>query len=304
MPDSKLIIRLREKLADEDMVDASRQRILIDVAQLDEWYEGTYGQPMDPDDVGLTSADLADFRTHVLRTCQASTCSRKLASIRTMLRLLAPSVLTSIRMPKLPQSPKPAPSGWTRKERLSILRAVSKLSVRDRAICSALIWLGARSSSIAGLKLSNVKLGARSGSVTFDVLKYSRGGRTVTVPANVEVRDALADWIKVRPPVKHDALFTAEKWPYEGITRWTVHDIWHRRLAKHLPKELVEKLKGPHQARHALARLLLDQGVPLPDVAAILGHASVATTANIYCRPSEADLRKHLDRAVGEDVEE
>ena len=49
---------------------------------------------------------------------------------------------------------------------------------------------------------------------------------------------------------------------------------------------------------------LNDQGVPLPDVAAILGHSSVATTANIYMRPSEADLRKHLDRAIGEEGDE
>jgi len=126
----------------------------------------------------------------------------------------------------------------------------------------------------------------------------------VTIPANVELRDALAEWIKVRPPVQHDFLFTADRFPYQGITRWAIHDCWHRRLAKHLPKELAEKIKGPHQARHALARLLLEQGVPLPDVAAILSHVSVATTANIYCRPSQQDLRGHLERAVGEEPED
>ena len=167
-----------------------------------------------------------------------------------------------------------------------------------------LLWTGARASSVASLKLSNVDVRPRSGSVTFDVLKGSRGGRTVTVPANVELREALAEWIKERPPVQHDLLFTSEKYPFEGISRWTVHDIWHRRLARELPRELSEKLKGPHQARHALARLLLDQGTPVPDVAAILGHSSVATTANIYMRPSERDLRNHLDRAVGDEGED
>jgi len=178
------------------------------------------------------------------------------------------------------------------------------MGIRDRAICATAIWTGARVSSIAGLKLSNVKLGARSGSVTFDVVKGGRGGRTVTVPANVELREALAEWIQRRPPVRHDYLFTSEKYPFDPITRWTVHDIWHRRLAKHLPQELAEKIRGPHQARHALARLLLEQGVPLPDVAAILGHVSVATTANSYLSPSERDLRGHLERAVGEEPEE
>ena len=117
-----------------------------------------------------------------------------------------------------------------------------------------------------------MKLGARSGSVTFDVVKGGRGGRTVTVPANVELREALADWIKIRPPVKHDLLFTSERWPYQGITRWSCHHVWHRRLAKHLPKDLADRAAWTaSRPGNALARLLLDQGVPLPDVAAILG---------------------------------
>jgi integrase/recombinase XerC len=298
--DSRFIKKLKEKLGEEDLVEASRQRVLIDCRQWEEWYRGTYGQGINPDDVSLTSVDLAEYRTFLLRTCQASTVQRKFASLRKCLLLLAPSVLTSVRMPKLPQPSKPAPSGFSRTERLAILRAAGKLSVRDRAIVLLATMTGARASSIAGVKLSNVDLKARSGSITYDVVKGGVG-RTYGVPLNAEVREALAAWVKERPPVQHDLLFTADRFPYEGITRWTVHDIWHRRLARHLPKDLAEKLKGPHQARHGLARLLLDQGVPLPDVSAILNHSSVATTANVYCRPSEADLRKHLNGVIGEE---
>lgn len=305
MDDTKFIAKLREKLATEtDTLPSSQERVLIDCRQLEEWYAGTYGTEIDPEDIGLTSVDLAEFRTWLLKKCQPGTAQRKFASIRACLKLLDPVLLSSVRMPRLPAAPKPAPSGWTRTERLAILRAVDKLDVRDKAICTLLIWTGCRVSSAANLKLSNVKLGARSGSVTFDVLKGGRDSRTVTIPANVELREALAEWIKVRPPVKHDFLFAGERYPFEPVTRWTIHDVWHRRLAKHLPKELAERLKGPHQARHALARLLLEQGVPLPDVAAILSHVSVATTANIYCRPSEENLRGHLERAAGEEPEE
>lgn len=304
MEETVLISRLREKLEEEDLVPESRQRVLIDMRGYLGWHRGTYGSDLDPDDIMISSMDLAEFRTFLLRTCQPNTVTRKLASIRKALLILAPAVLTSLRMPKVPESKKPAPSGFTKKERLSIMRAVGKLSTRDRAICMALLWTGARASSIAALKLSNVDARPRSGSVTFDVLKGGRGGRTITVPANVELREALSAWIGERPPVQHDFLFTSDRFPFDGITRWTIHDIWHRRLARELPRELAEKLKGPHQARHALARLLLDQGVPVPDVAAILGHSSVATTANIYMRPSERDLRNHLDRAVGEDGED
>ena len=304
MEETVLISRLRERLDEEDLVPESRQRVLIDTRGYLEWHRGTYGSDLDPDDIMISSMDLAEFRTYLLRTCQPNTVQRKFASIRKALSLLAPAALVGLRMPKVPASPKPAPSGFTKKERMSIMRAVGKLSLRDGAICMTALWTGARASSIAALKLSNVDVRPRSGSVTFDVLKGGRGGRTVTVPTNVELREALAAWIEVRPPVQHDLIFTGERYPFEGISRWTVHDIWHRRLARELPRELAEKMKGSHQARHALARLLLDQGVPLPDVAAILGHASVATTANIYMRPSERDLRNHLDRAVGDEGED
>ncbi|MEN6641985.1 MAG: tyrosine-type recombinase/integrase [Armatimonadia bacterium] len=304
MSESIFISRLREELAKQDLMDSSRQRVEIDCRGLEEWYVGTYGNGIDPDDVALTSMDLAEFRTWLLKTCQAGTVQRKFGSIRAMLKLLAPAVLTSIRMPKLPQTQKPAPSGFTKKERMAIFRAAGKLSVRDRAIVYVAMWTGARASSIAHAKLSNVDIKARSGSITYDVVKGGEG-RSYSVPLNVEAREALAAWMKVRPPVQHDYLFTSEKYPFEPITRWTLHDIWHRRLARFVPDDLRSQLKGIHQARHALAKMLVSElGVPLPDCAAILFHSSVATTAQIYCRPSERDLRSHLDRAAGEDGEE
>lgn len=300
MPDTKFAKALISKLAQEDLVPASRQRVIIDCRQFEDWYRGTYGHDLDPQDLALTSVDLAEFRTYILRHCQPNTAQRKFASIRKALSLLAPALLTTLRMPKLPASTKPAPSGFTKNERLAILRAASKLSTRDRAIVMLAMWTGARASSLAEAKLSKAQIGQRSGSIEFDVAK---GGKPYSVPLNIEAREALSAWMKERPPVQHDFLFTSEKYPFDGISRWTVHDVWHRRLAKHLPSDLAEKLRGSHQARHGLARLLLDQGVPLPDVAAILNHSSVATTANIYMRPSERDLRTALDKAVGEEEE-
>lgn len=302
--DDRFIQRLSDELAKDDLQDASRRRVVIDVRGYLEWHRGTYGEGMDPDDVRVSSMDLAEFRTHALKTCQPNTVGRKLASIRKALSLLAPAVLAGLRMPKLPPQNKPAPSGWTRKEWLAIYRAADRLSPRDRAIVYLCCGTGGRATSIAAVKLANLDLRPRTGSVTYDVVKGGPG-RQYSVPLSVPVREALAAYLAIRKPTQHPFVFQSEQWPWEPITRWTIHDIVHRRLAKHLPKELAEKIKGPHGlGRHGLARLLIQQGVPLPDVAAILNHSSVATTANIYMRPSEADLRKHLDRAAGEDVEE
>jgi integrase len=164
------------------------------------------------------------------------------------------------------------------------------------------MWVGARTSSIAEAKLSDVEIKAGSGSITFDSVKGKHGGHTV--PLNAEAREALAAWIAVRPPVQHDYLFVSEKYPYEKLSRWALHAIWHRKLARWVPEELRVKLKGLHQARHSLARMLVaEQGVNWSDAMQIMGWNSPSSVMT-YTKASEGDLRRHLERAVGENVEE
>lgn len=302
MDETLFIQRLRAALAAEDLAEGTRDRVVVDLQTYERWHLETAGQPLDPDDLAITSVDLAEFRSHLLRKWQPGSVTRCFASLRKALRLLAPALLVSLRMPKIPQPAKPAPSGFTKNERLALLRAANRLGTRDRAIVILAMMTGARASSIANAKLSKVEINRRSGSIEYDVTK---GNRSYSVPLNAEARDALAAWLKQRPPVAEDWLFVADRYPFGQLTRWTIHDIFHRRLTKFLPADLAKRIKGGHMVgRHGLARLLLEQGVPLPDVAAILNHSSVATTANIYCRPSEQDLRRHLEQAAGEDVEE
>ena len=51
----------------------------------------------------------------------------------------------------------------------------------------------------------------------------------------------------------------------------------------------------PHTLRHTFARTLLAAGVPLNDVADLLGHSSLDTT-RIYTRASETDLAMAVAR--------
>jgi integrase len=293
----EFVERLRGKLAEEDLADGTRQRLLIDSRHFCQWYQGTYGEDPNPDDLALNNADLNDYKALLLQRCQANTTEKKLASLRTALRLVAIDVLTRLRFPKVPQSPRPAPSGFTRRERLSIFRAADRLSTRDRAIVYLAMWSAARSSSIAEAKLSNVEIRPRSGSITYDTVKGKHS--SYSVPLNAEAREALAAWIAERPPVKHDFLFCSERYPFEKLSRWALHSIWHRRLSRHLPEELRARLKGLHQCRHSLARMLVaEMGVNLPDVMQIMNHRSLSSVA-IYTKPSEEDLRRHLERAVG-----
>ena len=300
------LTKLRERLAADDLAAGTVERTLIDAAQFEEWYRGTTGEDVDPDNIKLVAVDLAEYRSWLQRRrMKPSTIARKFASIRKTLMLLDPDLVGRLRFPKLPAVVITAPSGFTRLERNAILRACEELSARDNAIVKLALYTGARASSLATARLSGLQLNSRSGSITY----LGKGNKTYSCPLNLEAREALAGWLRERPEVGHDFIFAGEKSPHEPVGRWLVHDCIHRRLTRFLPTDLAERMKGSHMMRHDLGRRLLsgDEGrkpvVPLADVAAILAHSDPRITASVYCRPSEADLQRALDRLVNDDSE-
>ncbi len=307
MEDTPFIQRLKQKLSEEDLAAETVKRTVIDANQFEVWYHGTTGHDIDPDDMQVVNVDLSEFRGWLQRQdMKPSSVRRKFASLRKAFMLLAPESALRLRWPKLPQAQVAAPSGLTRNERNSILRACEQLSARDALVVELALFTGARSSSIASIRMADIEAGQRSGSITF----HGKGNREYRVPMNREVREALAKYLAERPPVVHDYLLVQERWPYERLSRWVLHDIVHRRLTKHLPPDVAKRMKGLHAFRHDLARRLLsgDEGrhapIPVGDVAAILGHADVRTTAGIYARPSPEDMKRALDRIAGEEDEE
>ena len=50
-----------------------------------------------------------------------------------------------------------------------------------------------------------------------------------------------------------------------------------------------------HAGRHTAATLMLDRGVPLEVVSAVLGHAGLAITADVYARPTADAKRRALE---------
>lgn len=294
---------LRRRLQQEDLAPGTIARCETDASQFAEWYHGTTGQDFDPNLV--VSVDLSEWLGLLKRRgLKPSSITRKFASLRTVFRLLEPERLEQIRFPRMPKQRIDAPSGFTRCERNSILRACERMHIRDHAIIKALLFTGGRASSVADLRLGDVHLASRSGSVSF----HGKGDRHYEVPANCELRQALSAYLEWRPQVDHDSLFVALRHPHAPISRKAIWGVW-RELRRYVPDELAAKLGGPHRARHDLARRLLsgDEGTkaptPLADVAAILGHAHAdpRITAGIYARPSREALARALDRIVGDE---
>lgn len=293
MANSPFIERLHDALAAEDLSPATRDVTERQARQFEDWLLGTTGGGIDPDNVRIASVDLMEYRSWLQRKDTTPlSVQRHYASIRKALLLLAPELTVRLKWPKLPTQQPTSPSGFTRNETHAIFRAAEELGPRDACVISLLMNVGCRASSLANIRLDDIELHERSGSVTF---RHAKGDRTATVPLNAHARAAVRSYLKVRPQgVEHGRLLCSERFPFGPIGRGVIWEIWHVRMRRHLPEALASKIKGPHQARHACAKAMQDRGVPLSDISAVLFHADQRVTFR-YLRPSQDDLR----RAVG-----
>ena len=304
--DTEFTLRVAELLEEEDLAEGTVEITLTACSQFEQFMLEAVGEPLDPDDLKIVAVDLAEWRSHMTRQgLKPGSVQRKMMGLRLGLKLLCPTLVATLRWPKVNMEQLTCPSGFTRTERNSILRAcdqLSQTSPRSAAMIKLLLYTGGRASSVATAKLSGLHLSARSGSITY----VGKGSKTYQVPLNVEAREALRAYLDVRPDADHDFIFCAERAPFDPVSRGVVWATWQS-LKRLVPAALAEKIHGPHQARHDLCRRLLsgDEGtktpVALADAAAIMSHSDVRVTASIYSRPSKESLAKALERIVGEE---
>jgi len=157
------------------------------------------------------------------------------------------------------------------------------------AVVDAALSTGLRVSKIAALKVGDVDL-KRS------CLKVKRLKRkqpvieTLAIGANLA--EHLSEFIKWKatvdqPTGKGEALFVGKRGP---LTAQGLQQIWKRAIRDaDLPKEL-----SIHCARHTLATHLLRKTKNLRQVQKQLGHASPATTANMYADVSFDEMKDGL----------
>ncbi|WP_237763048.1 tyrosine-type recombinase/integrase [Paenibacillus sp. A3] len=142
-----------------------------------------------------------------------------------------------------------------------------------------LIGTGIRVSELVGIRLKDIELSDRKGTLKV----FGKGNSFRTIPINKDVRKALARYIEVRPDNESEYLFIGQR---GALERNAINLI----LKKY--GDRIQVKVTPHMLRHTLGYRLV-KTIPLTTIQQILGHDNVSTT-NIYTLTTQQDMETAL----------
>jgi site-specific recombinase XerD len=155
---------------------------------------------------------------------------------------------------------------------------------RDRALLLLLATTGLRSAEVRRLELKDIHW--RDGELHE---ARTKSCRERALPLLAETGHALADYVlRGRPRGEGDAVFVRHTPPFGPLScSGTVAAIVRRRLIT----SGIRTRGGAHLFRHSLATRMVQQRCPVKEVADLLGHRSIDTTA-IYVKVALTQLEE------------
>lgn len=234
----------------------------------------------------LSADDVIEFVSRYGTRCSPATAQVAASSLRGFLRFL--KVRGSIAVDLARAAPRvahwrlaPLPSILTDKELRQLLRACDRrhsVGRRDHAVILCMMDLGLRAQEVAALRIDDIDW--RRSTLRIHLPKQRRG-RLVPMPARLA--EALANYLrKGRPtPSGSRSLFVHHRAPVGAVLHPRgVSQIVLRAAAR---AGLQSSRIGTHRLRHTAASRMLGQGATLKQIADVLGHGSIDTTA-IYAK--------------------
>lgn len=157
--------------------------------------------------------------------------------------------------------------------------------IRDLALTEFLYSSGLRVSEVVSLDRTCIDFIAREGTV------IGKGGKERRFYFSEVCAEYLRQYLNSRTD-NNIALFVGVKAPYKRITKEGIEYI-----VKSLGKKAGVNNVHPHRFRRTLATDLVRKGVPIQDVAKILGHSDLRTT-QVYVSLDQSTIRYRYNQAV------
>lgn len=279
-----------EFLREQDISPNTVEALILDIRKFAKWFSAANSEPWDVERV--TIRDVSDFKEflRIEKQQATSTINRNLASLRKYFKWLSGKgrikVNPTIGIKELKKQPL-APQGLTRAEVRRLLREVElRQDIRVRAIFSLMLYTGARLSDVVALEVFDITISPRVGTVFY---RFGKGSKQRTVPLPLQARKALGEYLETRPPVKSEKVFIGERGPLNSRGIQAIFE-------KYKALTGIENLHC-HVLRHTFSHTMLAQGGNLSQLASILGHESLTSTA-IYTINSIEQLAEATENLV------
>lgn len=160
---------------------------------------------------------------------------------------------------------------------LSAVNATTPIGMRDRGALLCMIELGLRASDVSGITTGGVDL-------PNNVLRidHAKERRVAEFPMTQRLAHALRLYLRRgRPRCESPQLFVIHRAPIgQPLKPLGIRGIVVRYAAL---AGLAESIRGTHVIRHSVASSLINAGASIKDIADLLGHRSIDTTA-IYAK--------------------
>jgi len=293
-----------EYLVQQERAALTLRGYLADLTHFILWFEQTNGECFSLP--AVTPTDVREYRQHLaaVQRRKPATVNRRLAAISALMTwakqtgLIEQDPTDGVR--GLPPERR-GPRSLDKKEQYALQRAIEKdlqlaylrypmrwrVHERDASITIFLLHTGLRLSEALSLHLDDLLLSDRKGEVT---VRQGKGGKSRTVPLNTAARKALQTWMEVRRTFQGNFLWIGmENGGKNALSGRSV-----QRALVRLGQAAGLKRLTPHVLRHSFAKNLVDAGVGLEKVAALLGHSNLNTT-RIYVAPNQRDLEQAVE---------
>ncbi|MBI3550875.1 MAG: site-specific integrase [Elusimicrobia bacterium] len=157
---------------------------------------------------------------------------------------------------------------------------------RDYAILTLLSYHGLRAREAAKLAIPDVDWDTCS-----LTLRDQKNRTTSRIPLSQQAKEALQDYLAVRPNCPYPEIFLTKKAPLKplGAMLYHVAGVRLRQRFGSLPLA-----RGSGLLRHSFAKLLLDRRARLSDIMLLLRHKSMRST-QVYTRIATEDMREVAD---------
>ena len=188
----------------------------------------------------------------------------------------------NIRRQRLPHTFKPDEI----QKLLGVVDKSNPVGKRDYAMLLMTVRLGFRAGDVRTLTFPSIDWNKKTISIT-----QQKTGKFLELPLPDDVGWAIIDYMKNgRPACNSEMVFVSHIPPYPEL-----NPIAGNLVAKYMRKAGIKtplnRVSGMHALRHSLASGMLAEGIPLPTISSVLGHADISSTES-YLRVDIKSLRK------------